>query len=276
MISNPNEMAGLTTGFVNLDAQTSGLKPGEFVVIAGRTGVGKTSLSLNIAEHVALNTHHSVAIFSLEIGSDQLALRLLASLSKLSQEKLKGGNLANHDWPPLTSALQRLMHCAIHIDDSTPLTAADIRTKAGDLASQCKATKPLGLIVIDYLQRLTGPDEDQPRSAQISDICQSLKDLAQELHLPIIALSQVSRTTELRPDKRPTLFDLRVAAIEPYADSILFIHRNTTHHPDNQDGETAEIIVAKQRNGPVGTVQLAFLEEHARFENLAARQSKEN
>ncbi|MEW6676414.1 MAG: replicative DNA helicase [Pseudomonadota bacterium] len=268
---NPNEVTGVATGFADLDTKTSGLQPGDLIIVAGRPSMGKTAFSLNIAENVALDTPHSVAVFSMEMGAAQLVMRMLGSVGRLDQHKLRTGRISEDDWPRLTHALGRLNETPMYIDESPGLTAMEVRARARRLARQCKDDKPLGLIVIDYLQLMSGTGSGENRATEISDISRSLKGLAKELHVPVIALSQLNRSLEQRPNKRPVMSDLRESgAIEQDADVILFIYRDEVYNPDSQDKGTAEIIIGKQRNGPIGTVRLTFLGEFTRFENFAA------
>ncbi|MEW5768762.1 MAG: replicative DNA helicase [Pseudomonadota bacterium] len=267
---NPNEVTGVPTGFADLDTKTSGLQPGDLIIVAGRPSMGKTAFSLNIAENVALDTNHSVAVFSMEMGAAQLVMRMLGSVGRLDQHKLRTGRISEDDWPRLTHALGRLNETPLYIDESPGLTAMEVRARARRLARQVKDSKPLGLIVIDYLQLMSGTGSGENRATEISDISRSLKGLAKELHVPVIALSQLNRSLEQRPNKRPVMSDLRESgAIEQDADVILFIYRDEVYNPDSQDKGTAEIIIGKQRNGPIGTVRLTFLGEFTRFENYA-------
>ena len=268
---NPSEVTGVPTGFADLDTKTSGLQPGDLIIVAGRPSMGKTAFSLNMAENVALETNHSVAVFSMEMGASQLVMRMLGSVGRLDQHKLRTGRISEDDWPRLTHALGRLNEAPIYIDESPGLTAMEVRARARRLARQCKDDKPLGLIVIDYLQLMSGTGSGENRATEISDISRSLKGLAKELHVPVIALSQLNRSLEQRPNKRPVMSDLRESgAIEQDADVILFIYRDEVYNPDSQDKGTAEIIIGKQRNGPIGMVRLTFLGEYTRFENYAA------
>jgi len=267
---NPNEVTGVTTGFADLDTKTSGLQPGDLIIVAGRPSMGKTAFSLNMAENVALDSNLSVAVFSMEMGASQLVMRMLGSVGRLDQHKLRTGRISEDDWPRLTHALGRLNETPMFIDESPGLTAMEVRARARRLARQCKDDKPLGLIVIDYLQLMSGSGNGENRATELSDISRSLKGLAKELHVPVIALSQLNRSLEQRPNKRPVMSDLRESgAIEQDADVILFIYRDEVYNPDSPDKGTAEIIIGKQRNGPIGTVRLTFLGEYTRFENFA-------
>jgi replicative DNA helicase len=265
-----SDVTGVPTGFVDLDSKTSGLQPGDLVIVAGRPSMGKTAFSLNIAEHVALNSHLPVAVFSMEMGASQLVMRMLGSVGKLDQHKLRTGKISDDDWPRLTHALGQLDEAPIHIDETPGLTVMEMRARARRLARTCGGK--LGLIVVDYLQLMSGSSNgrEENRATELSEISRSLKGLAKELHVPLIALSQLNRALENRPNKRPVMSDLRESgAIEQDADVILFIYRDEVYNPDSPDRGTAEIIIGKQRNGPIGTVRLTFLGEHTRFENHA-------
>ncbi|HRH80644.1 MAG TPA: replicative DNA helicase [Thiobacillaceae bacterium] len=268
---NPSDVTGVPTGFSDLDSKTSGLQPGDLIIVAGRPSMGKTAFSLNIAENVALDTNLPVAVFSMEMGATQLVMRMLGSVGKLDQHKLRTGKIAEDDWHKLTNALGRLNEAPVYIDETPALTAMEVRARARRLARQCKDGR-LGLIVIDYLQLMAGSGGAQEnRATEISEISRSLKGLAKELHVPVIALSQLNRGLEQRPNKRPVMSDLRESgAIEQDADVILFIYRDEVYNPETQDRGTAEIIIGKQRNGPIGTVRMTFLGEYTRFENFAA------
>ncbi len=268
---NPNDVTGVPTGFTDLDSKTSGLQPGDLIIVAGRPSMGKTAFSLNIAENVALDSNMSVAVFSMEMGATQLVMRMLGSVGRLDQHKLRTGRIGEDDWPRLTHALGRLNETPFFIDESPGLTAMEVRARARRLARQCKEDRPLGLIVLDYIQLMSGSGNGENRATEISDISRSLKSLAKELHVPVIALSQLNRSLEQRPNKRPIMSDLRESgAIEQDADVILFIYRDEVYNPDSEDKGTAEIIIGKQRNGPIGTVRLTFLGEFTRFESFSA------
>jgi replicative DNA helicase len=266
---NPSDVTGVPTGFADLDAKTSGLQPGELIIVAGRPSMGKTAFSLNIAENVALDARLPVAVFSMEMAASQLVMRMLGSIGKLDQHKLRTGRIGDDEWPKLTHAIGVLDVAPVYIDESPGLTAMEVRARARRLARQCKDGK-LGLIVLDYLQLMSGSGGGENRATEISEISRSLKGLAKELHVPVIALSQLNRSLEQRPNKRPVMSDLRESgAIEQDADVILFIYRDEVYNPDSQDKGTAEIIIGKQRNGPTGTVRMTFLGEYTRFENFA-------
>lgn len=267
---NPSDVTGIATGFTDLDRMTSGLQPGELVIVAGRPSMGKTAFSINIAENVALDGKLSVAIFSMEMGATQLALRMLGSVGKLNQHDLRTGRLQDDDWGRLTHALGRLHDAPIHIDESAALSAMELRARSRRLHRQSNG---LGLIVVDYLQLMSSNvgKASENRATEISEISRSLKALAKELHVPVIALSQLNRGLEQRPNKRPVMSDLRESgAIEQDADLILFIYRDEVYNSDSPDKGKAEIIIGKQRNGPIGKVELAFRGEYTRFDNLAS------
>ena len=264
---NPSNITGIASGFYDLDQKTSGFQPGDLIIVAGRPSMGKTAFSLNIAENVALELKKPVAVFSMEMGGTQLAMRLLGSVGKLDQHKVRTGRLDDQDWPRLTHALGKLNDAPIFIDESAALNALELRARARRLYRQ---HGELGLIVVDYLQLMssTGPGEN--RAIEISEISRALKALAKELKVPLIALSQLNRSLEQRPNKRPVMSDLRESgAIEQDADVILFIYRDEVYNPDSPDKGIAEIIIGKQRNGPIGKVDLTFLGEYTRFENFA-------
>ncbi len=264
---NPSDITGVATGFADLDERTSGLQPGDLVIVAGRPSMGKTAFALNIAEHVALEAKLPVAIFSMEMSGTQLAMRLLGSTGRLDQHKLRTGRLEDNDWPRLTNALGRLNDAPIFIDESAALTALELRARARRLHRQHKG---LGLIVVDYLQLMSSTSQGENRATEISEISRSLKALAKELKVPLVALSQLNRSLEQRPNKRPVMSDLRESgAIEQDADLILFIYRDEVYNENSQDKGIAEIIIGKQRNGPIGYVRLTFLGQFTKFQNFA-------
>jgi replicative DNA helicase len=263
---NPSDVTGVPTGFTDMDNMTSGLQPGDLVIVAGRPSMGKTAFSLNIGEHVAVDQGLPVAVFSMEMGANQLALRLLSSVGRLDQQRLRTGRLQTEDWPKLTAGIQRMQDAQMFIDETPALNALELRARARRLARQCGK---LGLIIIDYLQLMSATTSGENRATEISEISRSLKALAKELDCPVIALSQLNRSLEQRPNKRPVMSDLRESgAIEQDADVILFIYRDEVYNPDSQDKGSAEIIIGKQRNGPIGTVRLTFLRELTKFENF--------
>jgi len=265
---NPSDVTGIATGFTDLDRMTSGLQEGDLIVIAGRPSMGKTSLALNIAEHIALVLKMPVAIFSMEMGATQLAMRLMGSVGRLDQQKIRTGRLTNDDWERLSGALGKLNDAPIHIDETPAMNALEVRARSRRLARQYGGK--LGAIVVDYLQLMQAVSDGENRATEISEISRSMKALAKELKVPVLALSQLNRSLEQRPNKRPVMSDLRESgAIEQDADVILFIYRDEVYNPDTQEKGVAEIIIGKQRNGPIGMVRLAFLGENTRFENLA-------
>jgi replicative DNA helicase len=267
---NQGSVTGIPTGFDDLDERTSGFQPGDLIIVAGRPSMGKTAFSLNIAENVALDTKLPVAVFSMEMGATQLATRMIGSVGRLDQHRMRNGNLEDDDWVRLTTALGKLNDAPIYIDEGAGLSSFDVRARARRLHRQCGK---LGLIVVDYLQLMAGTSgrASENRATEISEISRSLKSLAKELDVPVVALSQLNRSVEQRPDKRPVMSDLRESgAIEQDADLILFIYRDEVYNADSADKGTAEIIIAKQRNGPIGRVRLTFLGHHTRFENFAS------
>ncbi len=270
MADNPNDITGVPTGFYDLDRMTAGLQPGDMIVLAARPSMGKTAFAINIAEHVALNEGLPVAVFSMEMGAAQLAVRIVGSIGRIDQGHLRTGKLTDEEWPRLTEAIEKLRNISLHIDETAGLTASELRANARRLARQCGK---LGLIVVDYLQLMSGSGgNDENRATELGEISRGLKMLAKELGCPVIALSQLNRSVEQRPDKRPMMSDLRESgAIEQDADIIMFIYRDEYYTKDAcKEPGVAEIIIAKQRNGPTGTVKLAFLKPLTRFENLAA------
>jgi replicative DNA helicase len=262
-----SEVTGIPTGFTDLDRMTSGLQEGDLVIVAGRPSMGKTAFSINIGEHVAMETGMPVLVFSMEMGGAQLAMRMLGSVGRLDQNRLRTGRLNNEDWPRLTHAIQKLNDTQIYIDETPALTPVELRARARRQARTCGK---LGLIVVDYLQLMSSNSQGENRATEIAEISRNLKGLAKELNCPVIALSQLNRSLEQRPNKRPIMSDLRESgAIEQDADLILFIYRDEVYNPDSADLGTAEIIVGKQRNGPIGHCRLTFLGQFTKFENFA-------
>ncbi len=267
---NTSDVTGTPTGYTDLDRMTSGLQPGDMIVVAGRPSMGKTAFSINIAENIALESKLPVAIFSMEMGAAQLAMRMLGSVGKLNQHDLRSGKLQDDDWGRLTHALGRLNDAPIFIDESAALSSLELRARARRLHRQQGS---LGLIVVDYLQLMSSNagKASENRATEISEISRALKGLAKELQVPVMALSQLNRSLEQRPNKRPVMSDLRESgAIEQDADLILFIYRDEVYNSDSPDKGKAEIIIGKQRNGPIGKVELAFRGEYTRFDNLAS------
>jgi len=261
-------ITGVPTGFTKLDELTSGLQPSDLIIVAGRPSMGKTTFALNIAQHAAIEAGITSAIFSLEMAKEQLALRMLCSEAKIDAHRLRGGFLSENDWPKLTRAAGKLSEAPIFIDDTPAISVLEMRAKARRL----KAEHNLGLIVVDYLQLMRGRTDSETREQEISDISRSLKALAKELNIPVIALSQLNRRVEDRGDKRPQLADLRESgAIEQDADVIIFLYRDEVYNrsEDNPNKGKAEIIIGKQRNGPTDKFELAFIDKYTCFENLS-------
>jgi replicative DNA helicase len=266
MYKSDEALTGISSGFANFDAKTSGLQKGDLIIIAGRPSMGKTSFAMNLAENAALNTGNSVAVFSMEMPGEQLAIRMMSSLVRINSHNLRTGKLEDHDWPRLISSVNMLSKSKLFIDDTAALTPTELRARTRRL----KREHGLDLIIIDYLQLMGVGGNSENRATEISEISRSLKALAKELEVPVIALSQLNRSVEQRPDKRPIMSDLRESGgIEQDADVILFIYRDEVYNPDSADKGTAEILIRKQRNGPIGMVRLAFLGQYTRFENLA-------
>jgi replicative DNA helicase len=271
MADSPNDITGVPSGFVDFDKMTSGMQAGDLIVLAARPSMGKTALAINIAEHVALNEGLPVAVFSMEMGASQLAIRIVGSIGRIDQQRLRTGKLNQEEWPRLTEAMEKLRNVSLHIDETPSLTPMELRANARRLARTCGK---LGLIVVDYLQLMSGntsSNNGDNRATEIGEISRGLKMLAKELQCPVIALSQLNRSVETRTDKRPMMSDLRESgAIEQDADVIMFIYRDDYYNKDSKEPGVAEIIIGKHRNGPTGTVKLAFLKPITRFESLAS------
>jgi replicative DNA helicase len=262
-------VTGVPTGYDDLDRLTAGLQPSDLIVVAGRPSMGKTAFSLNIAANAAF-AGTGVAVFSLEMAKEQLVLRMLCSEARVDNSKIRSGYLGERDFPKLANAAGRLHEALIYIDDTPAISALELRAKARRLVRD--RTKKVGLIVVDYLQLMRGMGTASNREQEISEISRSLKALAKELHVPVIAISQLNRRVEDRGDKRPMMSDLRESgAIEQDADVIMFIYRDEVYNPKSDNKGVAEVIIAKQRNGPIDTVELTFLSEFTRFENYTAR-----
>lgn len=260
-------ITGVSTGFSDFDLMTSGLQRGDMVVIAGRPSMGKTSFAMNIAEFAAIKQDKPVMVFSLEMPAEQLVLRMISSLGRIDQHKVRTGQLTDADWPRVTSAVSVLSESKMYIDDTAGLTPMELRTRARRVARQHGG---LSLILIDYLQLMTSNGSHDNRTNEISEISRALKSIAKEFNVPVIALSQLNRGLEQRTDKRPVMSDLRESgAIEQDADLIAFIYRDEVYHEDSPHKGTAEIIIRKQRNGPIGDCRLTFLGQYTRFENHA-------
>lgn len=262
------DITGLSTGFADFDKMTSGLNPADLVIVAGRPSMGKTTFAMNMAENAAIQSGAPVLIFSMEMPDDSLAIRMISSLGRIDQTRVRSGKLKDEDWPRVTSAVNMLSEAKMFIDDTPGLSPAEMRARARRIA---KEHGQLGAIVIDYLQLMQVPGfKVENRTAEISEISRSLKALAKELNVPVVALSQLNRSLEQRADKRPVMSDLRESgAIEQDADLIVFIYRDEVYNEETPDKGVAEIIIAKQRNGPIGKVRLAFLGQFSRFEDLS-------
>ncbi len=272
---NPNSVTGKATGFVDLDEMTTGLQDGDLIIVAGRPSMGKTSLALNMAEHVALELKLPVLVFSMEMGGTQLATRLLGSVGKVDAQKLRTGRLDPTDWDRLGTALGKLNEAPLLIDETAALNPLELRARA---RRKWREYGGLGLIVVDYIQLMQGSENgsNENRATEISEISRGLKAMAKELSVPVIALSQLNRSLEQRPNKRPVMSDLRESgAIEQDADVILFIYRDEVYNEESPDKGIAEIIIGKQRNGPIGTIKLTFVGRHTRFENYSGRRASE-
>lgn len=268
LFEQDSPITGLATGFTDFDRETAGLQSADLVIVAGRPSMGKTTFAMNLAEHAAIKNKEPVAIFSMEMPADSLAMRMLSSLGQIDQSRLRSGRMNDDDWPRLTSAIALLNEAPLFIDDTPALTSTELRARARRL----KREHGLSLIVIDYIQLMQGntSSRNENRATEISEISRSLKALAKELEVPIVALSQLNRSLEQRPNKRPIMSDLRESgAIEQDADVIVFIYRDEVYNEDSADKGKAEIIIGKQRNGPIGTVNLTFQGKYTRFENFA-------
>ncbi|MDG1687935.1 MAG: replicative DNA helicase [Gammaproteobacteria bacterium] len=268
LFEQDSAITGLSTGFADFDEQTSGLQAADLVVVAGRPSMGKTTFAMNLAENAAIKSKEPVAVFSMEMPSDALAMRMLSSLGQIDQHRLRTGKLNDDDWPRLTSAIALLNEAPLFIDDTPALTVTELRARARRL----KREHGLSMIVIDYIQLMqgSGGGSNENRATEVSEISRSLKALAKELEVPVIALSQLNRSLEQRPNKRPIMSDLRESgAIEQDADLIVFIYRDEVYNEDSPEKGKAEIIIGKQRNGPIGTVALTFQGKYTRFVNFA-------
>lgn len=266
--SPQNGITGLSTGYVDLDKMTNGLQPSDLIIVAARPSMGKTTFAMNLAEHAAITSDKPVLIFSLEMPSDQIMMRMLASLGRINQTKVRTGQLEDEDWARLSSAIELLNSKGkMYIDDASGLTPTEVRSRARRVAREHGG---LSMIMVDYLQLMTVPGLSENRTLEIAEISRSLKALAKELKVPVIALSQLNRSLEQRADKRPVNSDLRESgSIEQDADLIMFIYRDEVYNDDSQDKGLAEIIIGKQRNGPIGKIRLTFHGHFSRFDNYA-------
>ena len=260
-------LTGMPTGFKDLDYLTTGLQPSDLIIVAGRPSMGKTSFAMNMVEHAIINNNAATLVFSLEMPADQLVMRMLSSLARIDFSRMRSGELDEKDWDRFIGAAGQLRDKPLHIDDSAALTANEMRARARRIARQYKDSG-LGLIVVDYLQLMRGSGKPENRTTEISEISRSLKALAKEMRCPVVAAAQLNRALETRTNKRPIMADLRESgAIEQDADLILFVYRDEVYNKETEDKGVAEIILGKQRNGPVGTVKLSFLNQLVRFED---------
>ena len=258
-------VTGMPTGFIDLDYKTSGFQPSDLILIAARPSMGKTAFVLNIAEYMAFRSNETVAIFSLEMSKEQLVNRLFALESRVDSQILRTGNLSDNDWSSLIEAAGVIGRSNLIIDDTPGISVSELRSKC----RKYKLEHNLGIIMIDYLQLMQGSRKSESRQQEISDISRSLKEIARELQVPVVALSQLSRAVEQRPDHRPMLSDLRESgAIEQDADVVMFLYRDDYYNHDTEKKDVAEVIIAKQRNGPIGTVELAWLPRYTKFANM--------
>ena len=261
------DITGLTTGFIDLDRMTSGLQPSDLVIVAGRPSMGKTSFAMNLVENAALASDRPLMVFSMEMPAEQLVIRMLSSLGRIDQSRVRTGKLEQDDWPKLASATEKLKGTQVFIDDTPALTPTELRSRVRKLVRE---QGDLGMIMVDYLQLMRVAGSGEGRTAEISEISRSLKAIAKEFKVPVVALSQLNRSLEQRPNKRPVNSDLRESgAIEQDADVIMFIYRDEVYNEDSPDKGVAEIIIGKQRNGPIGSCRLSFQGQFTRFENLA-------
>ncbi len=267
LFTSRNPITGLPTGFDDLDKKTAGLQSSDLIVVAGRPSMGKTAFAMNMVEHAVMDGGAAVLVFSMEMPAEQLILRMLSSLGRIDQTRLRTGDMHEDDWPRFTSAVSQLRDKLLYIDDTPALSPNDIRTRARRVSRESGG---LGLIVVDYIQLMRGSTKAENRTNEISEISRSLKAIAKELRCPLIAISQLNRALENRPNKRPLMADLRESgAIEQDADLILFIYRDEVYNQDSEDKGIAEIIIGKQRNGPIGSLRLSFIGNLTKFENLA-------
>ena len=268
MFNSGESITGLSSGFSDFDEMTSGLQPSDLIIVAGRPSMGKTAFSMNIAENVAIGSGRPVAVFSMEMPADSLTLRMMSSLGRIDQHRVRTGKLNDEDWPRLTSAVNMLSNTKIFIDDTPALSPTEVRARARRLKRE---QGDLGLIVLDYLQLMQAPGAGENRATEISAISRNLKALAKELNVPVIALSQLNRNLEQRPNKRPVMSDLRESgSIEQDADLVVFIYRDEVYNDESTDKGLAEIIIGKQRNGPIGTVRMTFMGQYTKFDNYVS------
>jgi len=268
LFNSGGDITGLSTGFADLDGYTSGLQAADLVIVAGRPSMGKTSFAMNLVENAALAQELPILVFSMEMPAEQLIIRMLSSVGRIDQKRIRTGKLEQEDWPKLTAAMNKLKDVPLFIDDTPALTPTELRSRVRKVARENR--NQLGMIMVDYLQLMQVAGFSEGRTAEISEISRSLKALAKEFNCPVVALSQLNRSLEQRPNKRPVNSDLRESgAIEQDADVIMFIYRDEVYNEETPDKGVAEIILGKQRNGPIGICRLAFIGEYTRFENLA-------
>ena len=271
LFNSDGDITGLSTGYKDLDDMTSGLQPSDLIIVAGRPSMGKTSFAMNLVENAVLIQKKPILVFSMEMPAEQLIIRMLSSLGRIDQTRIRNGKLEQEDWPKLSTAMTKLKDVPLFIDDTAALTPTEVRSRARKVAREHGGeNNELGMIMLDYMQLMQVAGSTEGRTAEISEISRSLKAIAKEFKCPVVALSQLNRALEGRPNKRPVNSDLRESgAIEQDADVIMFIYRDEVYNEDSQDKGVAEIILGKQRNGPIGTCRLAFIGEFTRFENLA-------
>ncbi|MEP4147209.1 MAG: replicative DNA helicase [Halioglobus sp.] len=268
LFNSGGDITGITTGFQDLDGMTSGLQKSDLVIVAGRPSMGKTSFAMNLVENAVLSQKKPILVFSMEMPADQLIIRMLSSIGRIDQTRIRNGKLEQEDWPKLTTAVNKLRDVPLYIDDTPALTPTEVRSRVRKVVRENNGE--LGMVMIDYLQLMQVAGSSEGRTAEISEISRSLKAIAKEFECPMVALSQLNRSLEQRPNKRPVNSDLRESgAIEQDADVIMFIYRDEVYNEDSPDKGVAEIIIGKQRNGPIGSCRLAFIGQYTRFENLA-------
>lgn len=269
LFNSGGDITGLTTGYTDLDGMTSGLQPSDLIIVAGRPSMGKTSFAMNLVETAVLSQEKPILVFSMEMPAESLIIRMLSSLGRIDQTRIRNGKLEQEDWPKLSAAITKLKDVPLYIDDTAALTPTEVRSRARKVAREFGEGE-LGMIMLDYMQLMQVAGTSEGRTAEISEISRSMKAIAKEFKCPVVALSQLNRALEGRPNKRPVNSDLRESgAIEQDADVIMFIYRDEVYNEDSPDKGVAEIIIGKQRNGPIGTCRLAFIGEFTRFENLA-------
>jgi replicative DNA helicase len=262
-----SSITGLSTGYIDLDNRTSGLQRGDLVIVAGRPSMGKTAFAMNLVENAVLRQEKPVVVFSLEMPAESLVVRMLASMGRIDQQRLRNGQLVQDDWTRLSSSVAALRDRKLFIDDTAAISPAELRSRTRRIKRE---HGDIAMIMVDYLQLMQVPGSDEGRVNEVSEISRNLKAIAKEFNCPLVALSQLNRSLEQRPNKRPVMSDLRESgSIEQDADVIAFIYRDEVYKEDSPDKGVAEIIIGKQRNGPIGTVRLAFIREFTRFENLA-------